>query len=126
MVEVMIIRAEKEIGLGCCGGICSDGFVEMKDEFAYLDEDRQRLGVLYRKLNDQYKSQLHITFLDPRNLLAIQHYFYKHVKQGNLSIIEALKNLLLRVKYYAVFINGHYAEEGLNDDYDTLIKEMMT
>ncbi|QAS53665.1 hypothetical protein [Halobacillus litoralis] len=111
MFEIMIIRPEKEIGMGCCGGVCSDpdGLVHMEEEFKHHDEDRRRLGVLYQKTMEEYED-VHISYLDPRNLLAIAAYFFKHIKRGNVPLLKALHSMLFHMKYYAVFIDGKYVK----------------
>ncbi|MFG6147142.1 hypothetical protein [Halobacillus sp. B23F22_1] len=123
MVEVVIIRPEKEIGMGCCGGVCGEGFIEMKDEFNHHDEDRQRMGELYRALSNQFGNQIEITYVDPRNLFAIALYFIKQLKYRHITLIEAAENLIRHIKYNAVFVNGKYSEG--TKDCDTLIKQML-
>ncbi|UOR11036.1 hypothetical protein [Halobacillus amylolyticus] len=123
MVEIMIIRAEKEIGMGCCGGICGDGFIEMKDEFKHHDPDRQLMGEFYRRLEATYGDQILINFLDPRNIFAIGMYFMKQVKDRHIPLFKAIKHFSLHIKYNAVFINGKYTEDLENCD--TLIEDML-
>lgn len=125
MVEVMIIRPEKEIGMGCCGGVCSDkdGLVHMEDEFKHHDQDRERLGQLYQKTMNEYGDRVNVTFIDPRNVLAIGIYFMKQVKEKNITFFKAFRHLLFHMKYNAVFINGKLTE-NLND-YDTQLRKML-
>ncbi|MFC7060882.1 hypothetical protein [Halobacillus seohaensis] len=123
MVEIMIIRAEKEIGMGCCGGICEEGIVNMSNEFKHHDDDREQMGQLYQRLDEKYGEQIHITFLDPRNLFALAGYFIKQVKNHHISPLEALKNFSSHIRYNALFINGQYSEKSQN--YDTLINDML-
>lgn len=125
MVEVMIIRPEKEIGMGCCGGVCSDkdGLVHMEDEFKHHDQDRERLGQLYQKTMNEYGDRVNVTFIDPRNVLAIGIYFMKQVKEKNITFFKAFRHLLFHMKYNAVFINGELTE-NLND-YDTQLRKML-
>ncbi|MBX0357567.1 hypothetical protein [Halobacillus sp. Nhm2S1] len=109
MKEIMIIRPEKEIGMGCCGGICSDddGFIDMKEEFKHHDQDREKLGEWYR---DNQGEGIHVDYVDPRNLLAILVYFIKHVKAGHVSIWSALRSIFFRMRYNSLFINGKWIE----------------
>ncbi|MCP3030973.1 hypothetical protein LF817_06410 [Halobacillus sp. A1] len=123
MVEIMILRAEKEVGMGCCGGICGEGLVEMKDEFSHHDEDRLKLGELYQELKEKHGDKVNISFLDPRNIIAIGFYFLKQTKQKNISILEGMNNFIFQMKYNAVFINGKHSEH--EQDYDTLIEGML-
>ncbi|ARI76487.1 hypothetical protein [Halobacillus mangrovi] len=127
MVEVMILRAEKEIGMGCCGGVCSDkdALVHMEDEFKHHDEDRQNLGELYRKTMTDYGDQVEITFLDPRNVLAITVYFLKQVKERQISPFTACRHFFFHMKYNAIFVNGRMVD-GLNDYHTQLRKVLNT
>ncbi|MGP4077681.1 hypothetical protein [Halobacillus sp. K22] len=113
MVEVMIIRPEQEVGMGCCGGICSDrdGLIHMQDEFKHHEDDREALGKLYQETEREYGDLVQITFLDPRNVLAIFLYFLKQVKERHLSLIKAGKYILFHMKYNAIFINGKLVED---------------
>ena len=113
--DVMIIRPEKEIGMGCCGGICSDedGFVNMKEEFEHLDKDRERLGEWYRQQVMGQENEWKVDYVDPRNLLAIVMYFAKHVKSGNISIFSAFRSILFRMRYNALFIDGEWKQENI-------------
>ncbi|WP_406944737.1 hypothetical protein ACJA3J_17425 [Halobacillus sp. SY10] len=109
MKEIMIIRPEKEIGMGCCGGICSDddGFINMKEEFKHHDQDREKLGEWYR---DNEGEGVQVDYVDPRNLVAILLYFIKHLKRGNISIGNAFRSVLFRMRYNSMFINGRWIE----------------
>ncbi|WP_079528716.1 hypothetical protein [Halobacillus hunanensis] len=122
MIHLMIIRAEKEIGMGCCGGICGDGFIKMADEFKHHDQDRLLMGEFYRNMKQTYGENISITFLDPRNILAIGVYFLQQVKGRYITMMEAVKHLTLHIKYNAVFINGKLTENL--ESCDTLINEM--
>ncbi|MFQ3545487.1 hypothetical protein Q7A53_15495 [Halobacillus rhizosphaerae] len=125
MVEVLIIRPEKEIGMGCCGGICDDedGLVSMKDAFNHHKEDRENLGNLYNKTRDKYGNEVSVTFVDPRNLLAISVYFVKRIRNRHISLAEAIKHILLDIKYNAVFVDGTRTDNLSN--YDQLIQERL-
>ncbi|MCA0984709.1 hypothetical protein LCL89_11695 [Halobacillus yeomjeoni] len=109
---MMIIRPEKEIGMGCCGGVCSDedGLVHMEDEFKHHDEERMRLGEIYQRTLNEYGDRVDIIFLDPRNLLAILMYFVKQARKKQINKRTALKNILFHMKYGAIFINGRMTE----------------
>ncbi len=125
MVEVMIIRPEKEVGMGCCGGICSDpeAFIHMDDEFKHHDDDRQRLGYLYQKTEQEYGEQVDVMFFDPRNLLAIALYFWKQGRWGRIRWLQALSHFVLHIRYNAIFINGHLVmNEG---EYEKELKATM-
>ncbi|WP_163527625.1 hypothetical protein [Halobacillus ihumii] len=122
MINLMIIRAEKEIGMGCCGGICGDGFIKMTDEFKHHDQDRLLMGKFYRNMKQTYGENISITFLDPRNILAIGVYFLQQVKDRHITAMEAVKHFTLHIKYNAVFINGKLTENL--ESCDTLIDEM--
>lgn len=113
--DVMIIRPEKEIGMGCCGGICSDpdAFVHMEDAFAHHDKGREMLGEWYRRIVMGQENEWKVDDVDPRNLLAIVVYFAKHVKAGNISVFRALRSILFRMKYYTLFINGEWKQGEL-------------
>jgi hypothetical protein len=113
--DVMIIRPEKEIGMGCCGGICSDpyGFVHMESEFEHHDKGREKLGEWYRNNVIGQENEWKVNYVDPRNLLAIVVYFAKHVKAGNISFLSAFQSLLFRMKYYTLFINGEWEKKGM-------------
>lgn len=80
----------------------------MSDQFKHHDEDRIRLGELYRYTEEKYGSHVSVTFLDPRNLLAIAGYFMQHARRKHISIREAITNFSLHVKFDAIFINGRY------------------
>ncbi|WP_226580690.1 hypothetical protein [Halobacillus litoralis] len=122
MVDVMMIRPEKEIGMGCCGGICSDpdGLIHMEDEFSHHDEDRRRLQVIYQTTNEQFGDEVDINFLDPRNLLAVFVYFTRHVKKRNITLVKALKYTVFHIKYNAVFIDGELVNSQA--DYEERLK----
>jgi hypothetical protein len=125
MIEVMIIRPEKEIGMGCCGGVCSDedGFIHMEDEFKHHDEDREQLGKLYQQTLNDYGDQVQITFLDPRNVLAIGMYFFKQAKERRISFSASLRHFFFHMKYNAIFVNGKMVK-GLND-YHTQLRKVL-
>ncbi|MFD2923597.1 hypothetical protein [Halobacillus naozhouensis] len=123
MINLMIIRAEKEIGMGCCGGICGDGFIEMTEEFKHHDPDRLLMGEFYRNMKKKYGEHISITFLDPRNILAIGMYFLQRVRDRHITVMEAMKHFTLHIKYNAVFINGKLTENL--ESCDTLIKKIL-
>lgn len=124
MIEVMIIRPEKEVGMGCCGGICSDpdGLVDMKDEFKHHDDDREKLRKMYQQTHEKYGELVQIGYLDPRNLLAMIVYFAKHVKKGDISILRAVHSTLFHIKYNAIFINGQFVEQ---QDYEAKVESVL-
>ncbi|WP_431802788.1 hypothetical protein [Halobacillus andaensis] len=124
MVKIIMLRAEREIGMGCCGGVCGEGFIEMKDEFKHHEADRQRLGKLYQVLTEKYGDQVHITYLDPRNMFAILIYFGKQWKNKQISLLQLIRNLFLHMKYNAVFVNGKYSD--MTENCDTLIEDILT
>ncbi|MBN8235293.1 hypothetical protein JF544_08515 [Halobacillus kuroshimensis] len=109
MIDVMMMRAEKEIGMGCCGGICSDpdGLINMEDEFSHHDEERKKLQQLYLKTLE-IDPDINIQFMDPRNLLAAAAYFWQQQRRGRIPRRRALTSLLLHSTYGAVFVNGEY------------------
>ncbi|UOQ45610.1 hypothetical protein MUN89_06625 [Halobacillus salinarum] len=125
MIEVMIVRPEKEIGMGCCGGICSDqdGLVNMDNEFSHHDDDRSYLGELYLQTKEKYGSRVHVTFVDPRNLLAIFTYFLLEVKKRHIPFSAACLRFLKDIKYNAIFINGTLVDEP--DTYHHYIQERL-
>ncbi|MCA1021231.1 hypothetical protein [Halobacillus litoralis] len=123
MVDVLMIRAEKEIGMGCCGGICSDpdGLIHMEDEFSHHDEERRELQQLYQKTLD-IDPEIHVQFIDPRNLLGIAAYFLQQHCRGSISLRQGAASLLLHIKYRAVFVNGEYI--GSLDRYEERLVEL--
>ncbi|MCP3027385.1 hypothetical protein [Halobacillus sp. A5] len=124
MVEIMILRAEKEIGMGCCGGVCGEGFIEMRDEFKHHEKDRIQLGELYQYLSTKFGDQIQITYLDPRNVLIIGAYFIKQWRKGHITFLHAFNNVTRQIKYNAIFVNGKYSESSAGCD--TLVEEMLT
>lgn len=109
MIDVMMMRAEKEIGMGCCGGICSDpdGLINMEDEFSHHDEERKNLQQLYL-MTLEIDPDINIQFIDPRNLLAAAAYFWQQQRRGRITRRRALASFLLHSTYGAVFVNGEY------------------
>lgn len=112
MIEIMMIRPEKEIGMGCCGGICEDegALINMKNEFNHYDSERKRLGQLYRETMDAYQDQVTITYFDPRNILAIGGYFFKQILKRQINVMEAFRCLFVKMKYGAIFVNGKFVD----------------
>ncbi|MFD1019758.1 hypothetical protein [Thalassobacillus hwangdonensis] len=120
MVEIIVLRPEKEIGMGCCGGLCGDrdGLINMENEFAHHDDSRLRLGEWYRSMTDLYGEKVDITFIDPRNTLAILMYFGIQVKRGNVTAWRALRHVLMDMKYDAIFMNGRLTSNEEREVFD--------
>lgn len=91
----------------------------MSDQFEHYEEDRKRMGELYRYTEEKYGDQVTITFLDPRNLFSIMAYFIRQVKRKQIKGIQAMKNFLLYIKLDAIFINGNYLNK--QENYDRII-----
>ncbi|MCP8615470.1 hypothetical protein [Salirhabdus salicampi] len=85
----------------------------MKETFKENRLQRERVGNMYRKINDIYKEQINIELVDPRNHLSILGYFFRQMAKRNLTLWESVHYLTVYMKNGSIFINGKYVTNTL-------------
>lgn len=106
--EIMVIRMTPQVGGDCCGGLADDEFICMSDTFVDVRAEMEQIGVVYRRIHQQYGDEIDVTYLDPRNNFAILGYLLRRWKGRFIHFPEFCKSLFFGIRRGAFFYNGHW------------------
>lgn len=110
--RVLLVREwdEQTSGSGCCGRLGSEAVEAIneaaQDPYARSRRDMERMGAVYRALQDRFGDELDLTVVDPRNTVWLLPAVWRDARRRGLPVSEALRQVNAATKPCAVVCDG--------------------
>lgn len=131
-VHVLFVR-EKDQQMstsGCCGRLEGD-VIELSQRsgdglFRERRQIMEEVGVLYRKLEEDFGGKVELEIIDPRNLMSLLVILSKQWRKQKVPMRKKWLQFVKGYKANAVFVNGDLLVSGTVPSYELLHDKVNT
>ncbi|WP_349409621.1 hypothetical protein [Pseudalkalibacillus sp. SCS-8] len=88
----------------------------MKEQFEDDLDEMRETGKIYQLVGERFGDRVNVTFVDPRNILTIMSFMFRHLMKREIGIGAMLKNTFWGSRRGAMFLNGHWINQNTQTD----------
>ncbi|UFJ40247.1 hypothetical protein LOK74_19760 [Brevibacillus humidisoli] len=130
-VHVLFVReAEQQMSnSGCCGRLSGDliNLSEVTGERLFRERRQimEEMGLLYRRLDEQFGEQVELDVIDPRNIILFVVVLWRQWRRKKVPLSQMLMHFSRGFHTKAIFVNGELVAAGEIPRYDLIADKVL-